>query len=104
MVEEGLDTEGVAGEEQGFLAGVPPGEGKHAAQTGETLDTVEGEGGEQHLGIAVAAEVPAAPGVSGPQGAEVVDGAVEDEMVAAIRRDHGLVPVGGVEDGETTHA
>ena len=103
-VVERLDAEGIAGEKKRVLVGVPGGEGKHAPQASEAALAPARKRREQHLGVALGAEGPAGAGELRAQRAEVVDGAVEHERVAAVGRDHRLVAVGGIEDGEASHA
>ena len=98
-VVERLDPERVAGEEERPLPLVPEGEGEHAAEAREHRRAVSRVEGEEDLGVAL--RPPRVAGELVAQGAEVVDLAVQDDPVAAVRRGHRLRPGGRrVEDCE----
>ena len=102
-VVEGLDAEGIAGEEERAFAIIPDGEGEHPAQTREAALAPGGESGEEDFGVAVRAKRPARGGEFVAQGAEVVDRAVENEREPPVGRPHRLMAVRRVENRETAH-
>jgi hypothetical protein len=65
--------------------------------------TFDREGGELDLVDAAGLENPSAGGEVGSEGTEAVDRAINYQMMTTVGRDHGLMAVGGFEDGEATH-
>ena len=100
-VVERLHAEPVPRREEPPLPAVPDGERPHAVEPRDGLLAPLDEGGEQDLRVGAGAEAVASSLELGPQFAVVVDLAVVDEPVAAVRAREGLHPrVGQVEDGE----
>ena len=56
LVVERLDAEGVAGQEQASAFVIPDREGEHAAQTAKAVLAPAGDGGQEHLGVALRPE------------------------------------------------
>src|SRR5437016_5435971 len=78
---------------------VPEGQRKHASRARERRGAIARDQPEQHFGIAGRDESLAAPLELVPQRLVVVDFAVEDEMMAAVRGRHRLRGgVGQVDD------
>ena len=101
-VVERLLADPVARQGEAPRAPVPERQGEHALRAAQRLlDAPLLDRGQQHLGVGVAAEaVPARP-ERGPQAAEVVDLAVQDQDVAARGGGHRLAAGGReVDDGE----
>lgn len=97
---EGFDAQGIAGEGEPFLAGIPDGKGEHAVEAGEAVGPVLGPGLQQDLGVGLGLE-------GGTAGLEVtaklevvVDLAIKDDVPPPVGRGHGLGPAREVEDAE----
>jgi hypothetical protein len=101
---ERFDAEGIAGEEKRLIAAIPDSEGEHAAQAGEAFFAPVCEGREEDFGVALGAEDAAGGSEFGAEFAEVVEGAIEDDVVAAVGRSHRLVTVRGIKDRKASHA
>ncbi len=103
-VVERLDAVVVAGEHEA-LARLPEIEDRqrpHPVEPSEAVGPPLEVGVEHHLGVAVGVErVPERLELR-PQLAEVVDLAVVGELHETVVGPHGLVPTGGVDDGEAT--
>ncbi len=83
---------------------IPDREGEHALQSRQAAFTPLRIGHQQHFGVAFGAERMAEAGQFIAQGAEIINRAVENEREAPIRRLHGLMAVGRIEDREPAHA
>ncbi len=102
-VVERLDAEGVPGQEQPFVRGIPDRKGEHPAQASQAVLAPLGVRGEQDLRVALGVERPAGGAQLGPQLAEIVDRAVEDQAETPVRGAHGLVAVRRVENRQSAH-
>ena len=89
--EQRLDPERIARDEQFAALPVEKDEGVHADEAGERLFAPSRIGGDQHLGVGGGAEDVAVAPERLAQLDEIVDFAVEDDDVAAVRRRHRLV-------------
>ena len=100
-VDQGLDPEAVAGEQQVPGLPVPEREGEHADQPPERRDAFAAQERQQHFGVAGGAK-PLAPRFQlGTQIPVVVNLAVVDDDEPTAVRDHGLGGgVAEVDDGE----
>ena len=101
---EGLNSKGVAGKEERLVGRVPERKGEHAPEPLQRLPPPLREGGKQHLRVAVCAKAPSGGLQFRLKLAKIVDGAVEDDRVAAVGRDHGLLAVYRVEYRQPPHA
>ena len=91
-VVEGLHAHAVAQQHQAALALVPDGDGEHADEAVDRRHAPLLVGGEDHLGVARAAEAVAERLELGAHAGEVVDLAVEDHGERAVAGEHRLVP------------
>ena len=85
-----LDPEAVAREHERAFGRVPPPEREHAAHARERRRAVAREQPQEHFGVAGRREPFAARLQFEPEVAVVVDLAVEDQMMPAVRRGHRL--------------
>ena len=98
---EGLDAQGIPGQQEPALLRIPAGEGEHAAQPAHCVRPVQPKRAQHDGRVAGGLEFLALGHQAPPQVAEVVDLAVEDHHVPGHRVDHGLGTGGReVEDGE----
>ena len=102
-VVERLLSQPVTSEEQPPLGAVPDGEGEHAGEALDARFAVRGVGVEDDLGVAPRPEPTTAGLQHGPQLAEVVDLAVEDDPVASRGVAHGLLARHEIDDRQTRH-
>src|SRR5690606_13591891 len=104
-VVERFDAEAIARDEHLALRSIVDGEGEHAAQLGEHALPPLAVGGEQPFGDRARAKGASARLELFAELDVVVDLPVEDDGVAALGIDHGLVPLGReIEDGEPPEA
>ena len=102
---EGLFAEAIAAEKEAAFFHIPDGKGPHAIEflhegIAEFPVTVQ-----EHLGVRVVGLKHAAAGLEfGPEFEVVVDLAVEDDDLLAVRRRHGLGSAGEIDDGKAAMA
>ncbi len=94
-VEQRLDAEAVAGQEQGFAVAVPQGEGEHAAEAVDAALAPGFPGVDDDFGVAAGVEDVAQRLQLGDQFLVVVDLAVEDDADAPSSLNSGCWPVAG---------
>ena len=97
-VEQRLDAETVARQEQAAGVAVVQGKGEHAAEAVDAALAPLLPGIKNDLGVAVGAEVVAQGRQLAGQLAEVVDLAVVDHAQIAVGAEHGLLAAGQVDD------
>ena len=98
---EGLNAERITGESELLVLLVPNGDGEHSTQTGKASRTLLSKERKDNFSIAGGLEGVSAGDELSAKLSVVVDFAVKDKDIAAIRGVHGLVGAGGwVENGE----
>ena len=96
--EQRLLAEGVAGEHEPLRLLVPEGEGEHAAKPADRLEVPGAEGLDEDFGVGGGAEAVAEVQQLFAELDVVVDLAVEDDGVAAVRAPHRLLAAADVDD------
>jgi hypothetical protein len=99
-----LDAEGVARDKKPPFPVIPDGEREHAAETGQAIFLPVGIGLQEHFRVAVGFECVSGLLEFGSEFAVIVDGAVENQGVAAVGGLHRLMAVRGIENGQAAHA
>ena len=87
---ERLDSQGIPGQQEPALLGVPAGEGEHTAEPAHRSWPVQAKGAEHDGRVAGGVQLLPLGHQAPPKVAEVVDLAVEDDDVPGHRVHHGL--------------
>jgi len=103
-IDEGFFAESIAGDEELLLAGVPDGEGEHAAEFADAIDAVVFVEVDDGFGVGIGAECVATLFESGLDFAVVVDFAVEGDPDGFVFVGEGLVAATEIDDGESSLA
>jgi hypothetical protein len=103
-VVEWFDAEGIASENEAFLAGVPDGEGKHAVEFRETVGPIFSPGLEEDFRIGLGAEGGSAGFEIATEFEVVINLSIKNDVPAAIGGGHGLGSAGEIENAEAAVA
>ncbi len=102
--EQRLHAQPVTGEEQRTLLAVVDCEGEHPVEAAEAFDPPALPRGEDHLAVAVGAELRAQPCQLAPQLAKIVDFAVEHQRRAPVGGRHRLGRAREIDDRQAAEA